>query len=326
MKKNILVFTSEFDVHADRILSFNNEIYNFVRLNLDQTKQWSLSYLNGDIRIRTRDTQFGIDEISSVFLRRAPNLDSFLREVPAEYSEYSEYFANQEFTLFSDCLAVLDASVPFVNPLASSSRGGKGVQAKLALEVGLLTPDTYIGSDPKKALLFCNEIFEQGRLVCTKPVVNTKVKIEGEDKTRFTTMLERNSLEHIGSLEHCPIIFQGYVEKAYEIRATVIGEKILAAKIDSQSAGGGTAIDWRRYNLPKTPHSTYEFPPEIANKIVALQKRLGLIYSSFDFIRTPDGEYVFLETNSFGQWLWIEDLTGLPISSEIATYLMNPQK
>jgi hypothetical protein len=34
--------------------------------------------------------------------------------------------------------------------------------------------------------------------------------------------------------------------------------------------------------------------------------------------------YVFLETNPFGQWLWIEDLTGLPITKAIAGYLAAP--
>jgi glutathione synthase/RimK-type ligase-like ATP-grasp enzyme len=63
----------------------------------------------------------------------------------------------------------------------------------------------------------------------------------------------------------------------------------------------------------------------IHDRILALHRRFGLIYSSFDFVRTPDGEYVFLETNPFGQWLWIEDLTGMPISKAIANYLAAPR-
>ena len=33
---------------------------------------------------------------------------------------------------------------------------------------------------------------------------------------------------------------------------------------------------------------------------------LGLKFGCFDFIVTPDGEYVFLEVNEAGQFLWIE--------------------
>lgn len=49
-------------------------------------------------------------------------------------------------------------------------------------------------------------------------------------------------------------------------------------------------------------------------------------------IVTPKGDYVFLEINPDGQWLWIERLTGLPISEAIAdlllrgVFLKTPQK
>jgi hypothetical protein len=36
---------------------------------------------------------------------------------------------------------------------------------------------------------------------------------------------------------------------------------------------------------------------------------------------TPSGEWYFLEVNSMGQWLWIEDLTGLPITATLADSL-----
>ena len=35
--------------------------------------------------------------------------------------------------------------------------------------------------------------------------------------------------------------------------------------------------------------------------------RLGIVFGSFDFIVTPDDEYVFLEVNEQGQFLWIEE-------------------
>jgi hypothetical protein len=36
---------------------------------------------------------------------------------------------------------------------------------------------------------------------------------------------------------------------------------------------------------------------------------------------TPDGEYVFAEINPNGQWLWIEQATGLPIAEALADLL-----
>ena len=256
----------------------------------------------------------------SVFLRRVPNFDSFKKTVAAQYAEYQDFIAQQMFSLFSDCLAVLDFAKPFVNPLATGSYAGKAVQAKAAA-VGLTTPATYIGANARDASGFIRAVIEKGRQVCSKPIANTKVRIGGEEHTRFTEILEPSALESLESLAFCPVIFQEYATKAYEIRAAVIGDRIFAARIDSQAAGGLTSVDWRHYDIPKTPHRAYELPSETCDRIFALQRRLGLIYSSFNFVRTPDGEYVFLETNPFGQWLWIEDLTGMPISKAIANYL-----
>jgi hypothetical protein len=48
----------------------------------------------------------------------------------------------------------------------------------------------------------------------------------------------------------------------------------------------------------------------------------GLVYGTIDLIVTPDNRYVFLELNSAGEYSWIEELTGLPISEAIADYLL----
>ena len=55
-------------------------------------------------------------------------------------------------------------------------------------------------------------------------------------------------------------------------------------------------------------------------------QQLNLSFGAFDFILTPDDEYVFLEVNSSGQSGWIEDITKMPISKAIANTLANPPK
>jgi hypothetical protein len=46
------------------------------------------------------------------------------------------------------------------------------------------------------------------------------------------------------------------------------------------------------------------------------------VYGAYDFIVTPDNRYVFVEVNPSGQWLWIEDLAGCPISEAVAAELV----
>jgi hypothetical protein len=146
-KKKVLIFSIEADVHADRVVSLLPNNVDAVRLNLDDPSTWSLDYCNGDIRVKIPSCTFGLDDILSVFLRRIPNFEAVKKAVAPQYIEHADFIAHQQFFLFSDCLAVLDASKPFVNPLATASRAGKAVQAHAALAIGLSTPATYMGAD-----------------------------------------------------------------------------------------------------------------------------------------------------------------------------------
>ena len=63
-------------------------------------------------------------------------------------------------------------------------------------------------------------------------------------------------------------------------------------------------------------------PDEVRDLLLAMNVRFGLLYGAYDLIVTPDGQYVFLEVNSVGQWLWLERATGLPISEALGKLLI----
>ena len=63
-------------------------------------------------------------------------------------------------------------------------------------------------------------------------------------------------------------------------------------------------------------------PEDIEQRCLKLLEKLGLTYGCIDMIVTPDDEYMFLELNPNGQYGWIEGLTGLPITENIARMLM----
>ena len=64
-----------------------------------------------------------------------------------------------------------------------------------------------------------------------------------------------------------------------------------------------------------------ELPDEIQLKLLKLHAALGLTFGAYDLIVTPNREYVFLEVNPAGQWLWLEDVTNLQISKSLANIL-----
>ncbi len=62
---------------------------------------------------------------------------------------------------------------------------------------------------------------------------------------------------------------------------------------------------------------------EVEARLRALMTRLGLVYGAIDMRLTPDGHYIFLEINPSGQWLFVEERSGQPITASFARLLAN---
>ena len=54
----------------------------------------------------------------------------------------------------------------------------------------------------------------------------------------------------------------------------------------------------------------------------ARRRALELVYSAADLHRTPEGDYVFLEVNPAGEWRFVEERTGQPITRAVAELLV----
>ena len=57
---------------------------------------------------------------------------------------------------------------------------------------------------------------------------------------------------------------------------------------------------------------------DTAAALVALHRRLGLVYGAVDLICRPSGDWVFLELNQAGEWGWLADVAGVPIAGALA--------
>jgi glutathione synthase/RimK-type ligase-like ATP-grasp enzyme len=143
----------------------------------------------------------------------------------------------------------------------------------------------------------------------------------GTTFARYTEAVSTRDIGHVRSVRYCPIIVQAVVPKRIELRITVVGRRVFAAEIHSQ-ASNHTRLDWRRYDMFETPHRPHDLPPDVERRCIQLVARLGLCYGAIDMVLTPDGRYVFLEINPNGQYLWIEQATGLPISDAICDLLI----
>jgi glutathione synthase/RimK-type ligase-like ATP-grasp enzyme len=139
--------------------------------------------------------------------------------------------------------------------------------------------------------------------------------------TGYARLVRPRDLVHFQDVQLCPLVVQAYVRKTLEVRVTVVGSDVFAAEIHSQ-ATRRTLVDWRRYDRTNTPHAVHTLPPEIAERCLGLVRAMGLAYGAIDLVLTPEGHYVFLEINPNGQYMWIEHLTGLPITDRLVRLLV----
>jgi len=141
------------------------------------------------------------------------------------------------------------------------------------------------------------------------------------DKVLYSNIMSIGEiLDNKENIKMAPCIFQNYIDKKYELRITIVGSKIFAVKINSQE-NELAKYDWRRNQL-NLKYEIIQLDKIMENKILALHNDFKLTYGAYDFIVDKNGDFIFLEVNPAGQWLWFEKELKIDISEQIATELI----
>ncbi|MET9386038.1 hypothetical protein ABZY09_34485 [Streptomyces sp. NPDC002928] len=113
----------------------------------------------------------------------------------------------------------------------------------------------------------------------------------------------------------CPAVYQEYVPGRHHIRLNCFGEDMYAALIETDD------LDW--HPDLNVPICRWHVPDELARRVTAVLRRLGLRMGIIDIKLTPDGEPVWLEVNPQGQFLFLEPLLGEPLADRFLDYLIS---
>jgi hypothetical protein len=204
--------------------------------------------------------------------------------------------------------------------LRAPSAYNKLHQLAIAGQLGFTVPRTLVTNSPKRFIEFYEECDSQ---VVSKHAAVLPAARDGEDCMRFTYPVHRRNAAGYQSIRYAPVIFQEEIPKKLELRVTVVAAKVFSAAIQSQDSRF-LRHDWRHYHDfgESKYYSEHTLPEKIEGICVRLVEALGLCFGAMDLIVTPADEYVFLEINPNGQWLWIEQFTGLAIGDAIAELLI----
>lgn len=254
-----------------------------------------------------------LSEVKSIWYRR-PNRFNLNIKDPVQKN-----FCESELLDFLNGLWFSTDGVLWLNnPYNLEKAKKKVLQLNIAREIGLKIPKTLITNNSKRVEEFFMEC--NGKIIY-KTMKESFLGYEDKGFHIPTTLLQREHLQKLILISSTPSLFQEYIEKSYEVRITIVGNRIFAAKIDSQS-NPLTSIDWRHPDLiNKIPYEPISIPEEVTVQCHRLMDVLGIQFGALDFIVNKNNEYVFLEINPNGQWYWIEHLTGLLISDALCDIL-----
>ncbi|GLP69352.1 ATP-grasp ribosomal peptide maturase [Streptomyces sp. TUS-ST3] len=306
----VLILTCEEDVTADMVvLHLNATGVPVVRLDpADLTDGVALSaeYVHGAFRghLSVGGRLVGISGLRSIWVRR-PGTPAARAAAP------SEWLTEESAQALYGMLRGSDAR--WMNhPDAARRARHKPWQLRLAQRCGLPVPATIVTTFPQAA----REFAERYPDLVVKPVSGA----HPQDPPRAVPTSRVAPDTDFAAVAFGPTLLQRRVAKRADIRLTVVGETMLAAR---KVCGADDEVDVR-FAPPTSSWQPTEVPPRVAAAVQTYLRAAELAYGAFDFAEDGDGTWWFLECNQSGQFGFVEVDTGQPIARSIAEWLARP--
>lgn len=276
----------------------------------------TLTYRLVDDRVVASWNGEDLRNVTGVWYRKPQPIPAQSLPVAAEFSAYCadalERHGMLLRTAFEQAMWVSDY-------YAMGRANQKSLQLAVAGRLGFNVPDTVITSNPDVAREF---IKEHPRSV-SKSLTPTYPKLKGKQQILLTTLITDDSPPpDFSNLYLAPSIFQEAIDVSYDLRVTVVGDKVFPAVMNSGVEQTGEHSGVRDNRLGDMQLSIADdFPKDIAEKCVAHVKALNLSFGAIDLVVDNKGRYWFLENNPNGQWAFVEEATGMPIGRTLAKLL-----
>ena len=296
-RQDLTVAARERDI---RVIRFNQD---------DFPRQACIQWRSGGQTLFLFDEHcFSEDEISGAWFRRAPH--------PLTGQDQTSYFTTRETAGYLKGVWETTTWTWLNLPSAIARAEHKLAQLRCAQQLGFTIPDTLATNCPEAA-----RHFARNRDIVAKTVVGSGLVINDIDHAIFTTRVAPEDLSADSAIQACPIIFQNRIRTQFDLRVTVVGSQIFAARIIVRDRTE-MDVDWRKIDPARVYYQRHLLPRELEAKCSKLVAAFDLMYGALDFVVTSEGEHVFLELNPTGQWGWIERALKMPITNAILDTLV----
>ncbi|MBX9590321.1 MAG: hypothetical protein K2X43_13520 [Hyphomonadaceae bacterium] len=313
MSKYAIILSSADDVHACAVAAEIMTALKGRALILDTAhypEHWRLTARIGNGRrpswlLRAGQLELADHDVAGVWWRRPKS-----HRIPGAVKDRKvrRFCAQEAAAAFTGWIYGLGPKV--VNPLAAELVANKKpYQLLMAKEIGLRVPETAITNDPKEAQSF---VARQSGGAIFKVLTATSWTFAN------TRQFKRSHARHLRTLRFAPIILQEYIDVDYDIRATIVDDDIFCVSLKTEHPRA--RIDWRLdLSAAIEPHTLSR---TVEARLKRLMRGLGLRFGAIDLRLTPEGEYVFLEVNPSGQFLFCDIHGGQSITVALARALL----
>jgi glutathione synthase/RimK-type ligase-like ATP-grasp enzyme len=265
---------------------------------------WSVStQSHGEAHIKLSRRTFLASELDALWWRRAPGVQVGSTDADSEVGE----------AIDRDCDACLLGALLcsfrghwISHPTATALAANKLVQLQLARRCGFVIHDTLITQDLTAVTDFARSHADG---VIVKAIRGPR------KRTLFTRLL---SSEHIASqfeTAAAPAIYQELITGIEHIRFVCFGDRVWLFRIESE------ALDWREDSRPTI--ALMEATDQLSDSIRRVIGCMGLRMGIGDLKIDKHGQPVWLEINPQGQFLFLQEATGVNLAVEFAEWILD---
>ena len=294
-----------------------------ISITLGEALTHTLRFSHGENFRQDQTREFDLSPVRAVWMRRV-----FLTAQHFDFSDVHEddlRNVQQEVGAFIPgfwyaLTSMLGDQVQWLNGFAESRAAqNKLLQLQIAQAVGFSLPATLMSNEPAQIRQFCSA---HGGKIIVKSFKPKRWQLADGMRILPTTLIHSSDLQDDAPLQLCPAIYQNYINKQFELRVLVLGDELIAVKLDSQ-AHAHSQIDWRAdADHGKMQAEPYTLDDATAAMIRRFMRAIKLQMASIDLIMTPEGGIVFLEVNEQGQFLFLEDMCPqLPVLAAVCNFL-----
>lgn len=317
MMKKVLILSHENDPHAKFICNyFDEQKVKYFRLNIDRLIG------NYEITFNSSSNKFSIfDKSELIVLDKSWNIwnrrlvsPKIPNEIPKNLHDiiYKETAKTLEGLLFIHEGQVINREE------SNHNASNKIDQLKFVNNYGMKIPDTTLTNYPQKLIDFYNN----HKKICHKLQKQTLVKKnKGKTYGVLNNIVGKENIKHAELIKNYPALFQEYIDKKYELRITALKSKIIPIAIYSQNSPI-SKIDFRRYDFENIKYAKVNIPNKVEQFCFDILKHYKLDFAEIDMILDDKNNYVFLELNANGQWLWLEQMSGYNLTKDVAENLL----